>query len=233
MSDFDDVLERLLTDPVFQATLRANPEAALAGYQLDAEERQLLASQVDLSAGEERTVEMRVSKSGVMGLVGPVVSAFGLTGQPVEASGQGAFGLAPRDEGLLDPGGPKQTFGSVHATEVFGQSPGGPASTVEAVGYHTSVDVDGDGHWDANTAYERGDGGVDIRVDRDGDGVAEFVGHDLNRDGLVDSADYDTDGDGVLDTRMAVDNGDGWMDRSIPIPGQRPDTQSFGQAPQR
>jgi hypothetical protein len=104
---------------------------------------------------------------------------------------------------------------------------------VEAVGYHTQVDVDGDGHWDANTAYERGDGGVDIRVDRDGDGVAEFVGHDLNRDGLVDSADYDTDGDGVLDTRMVDDNGDGWMDRSTPIPGQRPDTQSFGQAPQR
>jgi hypothetical protein len=234
MSDFDEVLERLLADPVFQAALQANPEAALAGYRLDPEERRLLDSQFDLGPGEERTVEMRVSKSGVMGLVGPVVSAFVAGSGPVDTPGHGAFGLAPRDEGVLDPGTPKQTFGSVHATEVFGltDTPGpSGAPPVEAVGYHTSVDVDGDGHWDANTAYERGDGGVDIRVDTNRDGVADFVGHDYDRDGLVDAADYDTDGDGVLDTRMYDDNGDGWMDHSAPIPGQSQQRETFGQAP--
>jgi hypothetical protein len=237
MSDFDDVLERLLTDPLFQANLRANPDAALAGYRLDPEERQLLASQVDLGAGADRTVEMRVSKSGVMGMVGPVVSAFGLTGpNPVE-SGQGAFGLAPSDEGMLDPGDPKETFGTVHATEVFGVagasgSGGHPSAPIEAVGYHTRVDVDGDGTWDAVKAYERPDGGVDV-VHTDAAGRVDFVGHDLNRDGLIDTADFDTDGDSKLDTRMYDDNGDGWMDRSAPIPGSAADVQTFGQAPQR
>jgi hypothetical protein len=235
MSDFDEVLERLLADPVFQAALQANPEAALAGYRLEPDERQLLDSQFDRGPGEDRTVELRISKSGVMGMVGPVVSAFGMAGSPTEAPGHGAFGLAPRDEGTLDPGAPKQTFGSVHATEVFGltDSPGSSgAPPVEAVGYHTSVDVDGDGHWDATTAYERGDGGVDIHADTNHDGVADFVGHDVNRDGLVDSADYDTDGDGVLDTRLYDDNGDGWLDRSAPIPGQpQQQHETFGQAP--
>jgi hypothetical protein len=240
MSDFDEVLERLLADPVFQAALQANPEAALAGYRLEPDERRLLDTQLDRSPGEERTVELRISKSGVMGMVGPVVSAFGMAGgNPTEASGQGAFGLAPRDEGMLDPGSPTQTFGSVHATEVFGlsDSPGSSAPPpVEAVGYHTSVDVDGDGHWDSTTAYERGDGGVDIRADVNHDGVTDFVGHDFDRDGLVDSADYDTNNDGVLDTRMYDDNGDGWMDRSsaLPPPQAQPpgDVQTFGQAPQ-
>jgi hypothetical protein len=120
---------------------------------------------------------------------------------------------------------------------VFGltDTPGSPGTPpTEAVGYHTSVDVDGDGRWDATTAYERADGGVDIHADLNRDGVADFVGHDDNRDGLVDSADYDTDGDGVLDTRMYDDNGDGWMDRSAPLPGQPQPQQheTFGQAPQ-
>jgi hypothetical protein len=82
VSDFDDVLERLITDPAFPAALRANPDAALAGYRLQPDERQLLAAQVDAHTGEERTVEMRVSKSGVMGMVGPVVSAMGTGRRP-------------------------------------------------------------------------------------------------------------------------------------------------------
>lgn len=236
MSDFDDVLERLLSDPVFQAALQANPEAALAGYRLEPDERRLLDTQFDRGPGEERTVELRISKSGVMGMVGPVVAAFGMAGSGPVESGQGAFGLAPRDEGMLDPGTPKETFGSVPATEVFGLSDGPNHANqplIEATGYHTSVDVDGDGHWDAAKAYERGDGGVDIRVDTNHDGVADFVGHDDNRDGLVDSADYDTDHDGVLDTRMYDDNGDGWLDRAAPLPGQvqAHDVETFGQAP--
>jgi len=221
MSDFDEVLERLLADPEFQTALRRDPESALAGYHLAPDERQLLDAQLDLSPGEERTVEMRVSKSGVMGMVGPVFSALGMA-----ASSGG--GMLPRDEGGT---GVAQTFGSVEdAQGVFGEvQPSGPDTGELAADYHTRVDADGDGHWDTYQAFERGDGGVDIKVDRNSDGVVDFVGHDYDRDGLVDDADYDKDFDGVLDTRMYDDDGDGWMDRSSRMP--HPDQGTFGQAP--
>ncbi len=78
--------------------------------------------------------------------------------------------------------------------------------------YTTRVDADGDGRWDEFTATNRRDGGVDLSVDRDGDGQAEFVGHDLDRDGLIDEATTDEDGDGTLDTRWVDTDGDGWLD---------------------
>ena len=86
MSDFDDVLERLVTDPAFPAALRADAETALRDYRLDPQERALLESQLDLSAGADHAVEDRVSKSGVFGLVGPVVSGFGLGAAVPEGS---------------------------------------------------------------------------------------------------------------------------------------------------
>ena len=82
MTDFDDVLERLLTDPVFQARLAANPEAALAGYRLDPSERDLLRAQLTGVDAADRTVETRTSKSGIVGLLGPVISALELAGSP-------------------------------------------------------------------------------------------------------------------------------------------------------
>ena len=63
MSDFDTVLERLLTDPAFPATLAADPATALAGYRLSAEEVGLLRSQVSADAGGDRTVETRTSST--------------------------------------------------------------------------------------------------------------------------------------------------------------------------
>src|SRR6478672_3110214 len=95
MSDFDDVLERLVVDPSFQAALAANPDAALARYTLDAEERRLLGAQMVSGSGDDRTVEMRATKSGVMGLLGPVVSAFGV------AAGTQSIGSAPTSSGVL------------------------------------------------------------------------------------------------------------------------------------
>ena len=85
-------------------------------------------------------------------------------------------------------------------------------SSAAAQEYTTRVDADGDGRWDEFTATNRGDGGVDLSVDRDGDGQAEFVGHDLDRDGLIDEATIDEDGDGTLDTRWVDTDGDGWLD---------------------
>ena len=118
------------------------------------------------------------------------------------------------------------------ADQGLGDAPG--PDLVEATDYRTWVDVDGDGTWDAHTAYERTDGGVDIHVDIDHDGRVDFIGHDVDRDGLVDSAEYDTDRDGAMDTRMVDDNGDGWLDRreSIEPPDDDPKApQSFGNAP--
>jgi hypothetical protein len=226
MSDFDEVLERLVTDPVFQAALRADPEAALRGYRLEPQERALLHEQVDLGDEVDRTVEMRISKSGVFGMVGPVVSAFGLAAVPPPPEATPVLGLAS-DGPSNDPGDVTLSYGEAHPQAVFGTVdhpvPYVPQGGPPAADYHTWVDADGDGRGDAFRAVERGDGGVDILVDTDGDGRVDFVGHDDDRDALVDVADYDTDGDGVLDTRMDDVDGDGWLDRSRPYP-----TESYG-----
>lgn len=222
MSDFDAVLERLVTDPGFQAALRADPDAALRGYQLEPEEREVLAAQVDLGAGADHAVEERVSKSGVFGLVGPVVSGLGLGA----TAGTQVYGeVASQSSGLLGVArdDPSEVVASVGDATPEGQGALGTLGGVPPIGstaadYHTWVDADGDGQGDMYRAVERGGGGVDIYVDRDGDHVVDFIGHDYDRDGLVDNADYDVDHDGVFDTRMEDIDGDGWLDRSSPYP---------------
>lgn len=258
MSDFDKVLERLLVDPAFKAAMAADPDRALSGYKLAAEERELLGVPVATGAGVSHAVEDRTTKSGVIGLVGPVVTAFGIAGTQGlgsaphgtstfgglgaqsmgDAPGGGStFGNAPRSDGTVtfDEGGdePTESFGTGQVVQALGGAPDREA--VEASDYRTWVDVDGDGSWDAHKAYERADGGVDIHADIDGDGRVDFIGHDVNRDGLVDSAEYDRDLDGAMDTRMYDDTGDGWLDRRESIPEnnteQQGPPQSFGQAP--
>jgi len=251
MSDFDTVLERLLTDPLFQATLAANPGVALAGYTLDDAERGLLSAQLVTGSGEQHAVETRITKSGVVGLLGPVSSAFGgapgtaaFGGAPGTAAlgaapgtaafgaapGTGAFGRAGVDAFGSAPqsggGGPTEAFGAASGQESVGAAPS-PASD-----YDTRVDVDGDGSWDTHTVYERAGGGVDVHADMNNDGVVDFIGHDLDRDGLIDEAKFDQNFDGTFDTHMVDDDGDGWMDRSEPIPPQPDQSQSFGAAPQ-
>jgi hypothetical protein len=275
MSDFERVLERLLVDPAFKAALATDPDRALAGYTLAAEERETLGLPVSTGAGLSHAVEERSSKSGVVGLVGPVVAAFGVAAEqlasaphgtstfgpagpqqfgnaPTETSTFGqaprsgavtnfgdaprsgsTFGEAPRDgeSSFGDGTEPTESFGTVGSVQGLGDAPG--PDLIEATGYHTRVDVDGDGRWDAHTAYERPDGGVDIHVDIDRDGRVDFIGHDVDRDGLVDSAQYDTDRDGTMDTLMVDDNGDGWLDRreAIPEPADDEQGQTFGNAP--
>jgi len=132
MTDFDAVLERLLTDPSFQAQLAADPASALAGYVLDAEEADLLRQQVGADAGAQAAaVEDRVSKSSTFGLfssfdIGDVAASAGRG-----VAGQG-FGAAPAD-GPADLGDWAE-FGSAAgtaaravveqpATEGFGAAP--------------------------------------------------------------------------------------------------------------
>jgi hypothetical protein len=244
MSDFDDVLERLLNDPTFQARLAADPQSALAGYHLDDEERELLGAHLAVGDGADRTVEIRTSKSGIVGMLGPVLSAFGV------AAGGGSGSGGPNESMGHAPGGndPRETFGHSPAhkvTESLGSAPsptqsmGHPGDPQPDIGsgpplasdYHTHVDADGDGRWDSYTAYQRSDGGVDVTVDMDGDGRVDFVGHDINRDGLIDSADFDNDHDGTFETRMYDDSGDGWMDREERVEGEVDAQQTWSQGP--
>jgi hypothetical protein len=242
MSDFDEVLERLVTDPAFQARLAADPRSALAGYRLEPGELELLRSQVAGVDVADRTVEMRTSKSGVVGMIGPVLSAMGAAaaggvGGGVEslgtAGGHGPFetiGDAPGHHITTSMGNaphPVESMGHHHAVESIGQAP----QPVEDPTYHTRVDADGDGHWDAYKAYSDGHGGEIIEVDMNHDGRVDFIGHDYNRDGIIDSADFDNNFDGTFETRMFDDNGDGWMDRSEPIPPGNSAKEAWGGPP--
>lgn len=326
MSDFDAVLERLVTDQAFAAALAADPAAALAGYRLDPDEIELLHSQVGGETGGQHAVEVRTNQSSLFGMLSPLVGMAGaLPGiaDSLPSGGGGSGGGFLADAGSGGPA-PHQGFGAapggqagfgVAGTDGFGAPPGhggfgaaegmpghggfGPAEGVpgqggfgpaegggpgagwppaqgagpaghifpggsqegggfggfgdqlgEALGragaeaepptggpveppggatyavpdgYHAGLDLDGDGSDDEHILRGRADGGVDILVDRDGDGRVDIIGHDDDADGHVESADYDKDGDGHFERTRYDDDGDGWLDRTVmheePDPG--------------
>jgi hypothetical protein len=266
MSDFDAVLERLLSEPSFAAALAADPDAALSGYQLDASEVELLRSQASAdSGGGLAAVETRTNKSSTFGLLsafagighalsaestrdavlGPGAaagSAVGAAAQHVadaagphgavqgfgDAPGAGGSGGGAAQQPWLpsehsgfgpapDSGGASSGFGDA-PTSGFGESPrisGEAEHIAPPAGYHPRIDANGDGHWDKATFIGTKGHGVEILVDVNHDGHADFVGHDTNSDGLVDYADYDKDDNGTFEKRMYDDNGDGWLDRTV------------------
>lgn len=257
MSDFDDALERLLTDPAFARALAADPAGALAGYRLSEEERAVLTTQVTDAAGGQHVVEVRTNQSSFAGLLNPFQAGGGgglapdtappasdatpppdrgFGAAPERQSGFGAappidrgFGAAPDPQvGLGEApavqrglgGAPPASGAAAAAAETPAAPPehGGPGRGKPPPelpdGYQTRVDADGDGSWDEHRLLATPDGGVQIAVDLDQDGRADFVGHDENADGLVEWSGYDRDGDGTLETRMFDDDGDGWMDRT-------------------
>jgi len=238
VSDFDDVLERLIGEPQFRAALARDPAGTLSGYDLSADELELLSAQVSGDAGGLGGVEDRTSKASLAGLLSPLVSLIGdVSGGPqghlvgFRGAHQGLSEVHPADQGLSDAGSPDQGLSEVDPadqgltevqpadqglTVVGGGAEqlvhGGAVGDHAPVGYHPHIDADGDGHWDSYTAVQHADGSVDISVDRNHDGVVDFVGHDRNHDGLVESADYDEDFNGTFETHMGDTNGDGWLD---------------------
>lgn len=163
--------------------------------------------------------------SGGQGGGGPVDSgaSFGTD----DGASQASFGGQPgSDEYRPRHGGGGEGLGAAVSAAGDFMSDGGveeePRGTIyssaAAQEYTTRVDANGDGRWDDFTVTNREDGGVDLSVDRDGDGHAEFVGHDLDRDGLIDEATTDTDGDGALDTQWVDTDGDGWLDERRQAP---------------
>jgi len=227
MSDFDAVLERLLTDPSFQAQLAADPAGALDGYTLEAGEAELLRQQVSADPGASAaSVEDRVSKSSTFGLF----SSFADLGGAADTFGSGmareGFGSAPVDAGpgsaVKDSLGEWSEFGSaagsaargaIHypATEGFGSAPdawgaGGGDLTVRS-GLGSAPHLDGAPDLDGLPAVSRlGD------APRSGFGNAfQEVGEALGSPGKGQAeADHlappkgyhnrvDADGDGSLD----------------------------------
>ncbi len=219
MSDFDAVLELLLTDPSFQARLAADPAGALAGYDLDADEADLLRQQVSTDPGApSAVVEDRVTKSSTFGLF----SSFGIGGVADTVGGglaRQGFGPAPADgpAGL----GEWSEFGTAvgaigraaaepPATEGFGAAPdawgvgGGDMSARSGFGSAPGLadrpDLDGlpavSGLGDAPRSGfgDRGDARSGLGDARSGLGEAERLAPPKGYHNRVDA-----DGDGSLD----------------------------------
>jgi hypothetical protein len=198
----------------------------------------------EASASGSSTAEASASGSGTadasvsgFGPAGGAVSGFGPAGampdNPNSGGGGtlGAYGALIGD--LLQPG---DAAAPPEPSAGLGPAAAPQGSSVPE-GYRTRVDVDGDGQWDRHIVRGRADGGVDILVDRDGDGRVDFVGRDDDADGRVDSAAYDTNGDGFFDEIHYDDDGDGLLDRSVsrepsiePTAGSRPTGPTGGGA---
>jgi hypothetical protein len=169
MSDFDAVLERLLTDPSFQARLAADPAGTLAGYDLDAEEADLLRQQVSSDPGAQTAmVEDRVTKSSTFGLL----SSFGVGDAPAfgigDATTREGFGTAP-DAGLGSPGSAGIGSAGLGEWAEFGTAAGTAA--------HAVAD-------DAGSASDAwGTGGADLTA-RTGFGAAPGLEDRPDLDGL-------------------------------------------------
>ncbi len=227
MSDFDEVLELLLTDPSFPARLAADPAGALAGYDLDPDEAELLRQQVSSDAGaQSAVVEDRVTKSSTFGLF----SSFGVGGLGDAPGPQAREGFGSRGPEL----GAWSEFGtatgaSAHAAvEGFGSAPdawgtGGADMSARsglgsAPGLDDGPDLDGlaavagfgdaprSGLGDAGQA-RTGLGerehlappkGYDNRVDADGDGSLDKATY-RGREGGGAEIRVDLDGDGRAD----------------------------------
>jgi len=81
MADIDIVLERLVTEPQFRTALAKDPAGALAAYDLNEQDLQLLAGSLDEGDDDaQRGVEQRTSKSAVVGLLASLAGGGGPTG---------------------------------------------------------------------------------------------------------------------------------------------------------
>ncbi|MFV2021238.1 Os1348 family NHLP clan protein [Micromonospora sp. LOL_023] len=230
MSDFDTVLERLLTDPAFASALASDPGAALAGYQLTADEVALLGTQ--LGGGEDATgtaaVETRANQSSAFGLFSPLggmldgigdlgaVSGFGPAGADssgfgaadADSSGFGAAdtgssGFGPAGAMPVDPGSGGSVLGGYGAQIGDLLQPGDAAAppSEPAAGF-------GPAGPPAEPAVPEG---YQTRVDVDGDG--EWDQHIVRgrADGGVDIL-VDHDGDGRVDFVGRDDDADGLVE---------------------
>ena len=201
MSDLDVVFERLLTDASFRSTLERDRNAALAPYDLDDDERELLAGQLSGDDAAGQRVEARHTKAGLIGLVGGLLGELGgrggggrggddATTLAATTTRRRTLGLASDFDAVIDP------------TDTDGD--GLTDSLEEAYGTKVhDLDTDNDGITDGAEVLL----GTDpLSVDTDGDGVGDFGEVAAGTDPLVADPNppsgplpLDTDGDGLYD----------------------------------
>ncbi|MEV6491646.1 hypothetical protein AB0M20_23985 [Actinoplanes sp. NPDC051633] len=239
MSDFDTVLERLLTDSAFAGELSRDPESALSEYTLDDSEKDLLRSQVASdSHGVAAAVESRMTKSSTFGLFGSLGewSEFGTAAgvgarQAAEAVSQGGAGGSDvtLHTGLGD--APGRDLDEVTAVSRMGDRPStgmGDAETMKLASHVEEAPAKvQQAEMQAEIEEIKPPKGYHNRVDADGDGdwdKATYVGRedggvdilvDLNRDGRTDFVGRDLDADWTVDEADIDRNRDGVFDKTM------------------
>jgi hypothetical protein len=233
MSDFDTVLERLVTDPPFAAALAADPASALAGYRLDADETALLCSQVGADCGGQSAVEQRTTKSSTFGLIGSMLSfaesvpglmpggdaaprATSGLGQAPGGSHQGGWGASvPVADAQTGLGGPSATSG-------LGDAPAARSGLGERGTVYGST-----ARISAQEQEIAPPKGYRNSVDADGDGTwdeATYRGRadggvdilvDLDGDGRTDFVGHDVDADRTVDSADYDKDGDGFFEKRM------------------
>jgi hypothetical protein len=233
MSDFDSVLERLLSEPAFAVALAADPDAVLSGYRLDPGEAELLRSQVSAgSGGGLGAVETRTNKSSTFGLfsavadVGHSLAADG----PWSASGNAAGTAAQHVGDAIGRHGATQGFGDATGgggggagQSGFGSAP--PASSGFGAAPTTALENVGRSFGDAEHIMPPA--GYHPHIDANGDGhwdKATFIGTksdgveifvDVNHDGHPDFVGHDTNSDGLVDYADYDKNDDGIFEKRM------------------
>jgi hypothetical protein len=234
MSDFDEVLERLVGEPQFAAALAADPQRALAGYRLSDDEVALLHTQVGGEAAAEHGVEARLNQSSTFGMLSPLVGMFGgggggggglsgigdqpgnsglgpATGGSGGSGGSGgAHGFGPAGEARLGQA-PVDAYGSETYAASLGRDPAEPG------GLAGLDDRIGEGLLAADT----GDTGLGAAPPQDGAGRGDAPQEPPAA--LAPPEGYrtrvDVDGDGEWDRHVAVGRADGGVDIYVDADG--------------
>ncbi|WP_433613835.1 hypothetical protein ACQP2P_05430 [Dactylosporangium sp. CA-139114] len=204
MSDFDEVLERLLGDPAFKARLATDPQGALAGYRLTPDELDILQTQLGEAGGAGQAhVEQRTSKASMFGVFSSIGSGLGdvlhghgagVNAHDVSARGLGVHGSGGSDLGqrmhdvveqqaggrhaALEPTGDEQGGGSIaHAVQDAGtRGPGaGAGDSYSHTDYHSESHSSGTVYRSAT--YSGATGGTPAEpTDPGASGVAAGLG---------------------------------------------------------
>jgi len=241
VSDFDVALERLVSDPEFRAALAADPQRALAGYELAPDELAVLTSQVDTGSGSaQRHVEQRTSKASLFGLLSPMSGAGGFLSDGsgasfgTESHAGASFGADPQSGasfGAEPHSGASfgtdtssgASFGADdyqprHGTPSLGEAMGRAGDFMSDGGVEEPV-YDSSGHEYVTRVDANGDGRWDefTTIDRGDRGVDLAV--DRNHDGRVDWVGHDLNRDGLIDEASVDHDYDGtletrWVDRN-------------------
>jgi hypothetical protein len=233
MSDFDDVLERLLNEPAFAAALADDPDLALAGYRLDAGEAELLRSQVvGDTAADVAKVETRTNKSSTFGLLAPFAALGGVVdefGHHLADPGGGSGGAGAR-EAFGNAPAVRQGFGDAPARQGLGDAPvrqglgtaphqglgGAPHRGLgEPVRGRAEAEQLAPPPGYANRVDADGDGHWDRATYRGGrDGGADIL-VDLDHDGRTDFIGHDVDLDNKVDYADYDTDSDGVFDKRM------------------